>query len=156
MAVAGRQNQLEYFLQGSVGKESVDTLLHRLRGLCDGASRQSATFVDHEMLYTLGNERIIFTLALNFGIERYMLIDKLKLMYRSVGNFNIHAQLTATGALLEVLVVQIPITRAKNSNTVFKMPLHCNTLYPLRVVSNSPTQSNHQYQLDIKFLPSGC
>ena len=62
MAVAGRQNQLEYFLQGSVGKESVNTLLHRLRGLCDGASRQSATFVDHEMLYTLGNECIICTL----------------------------------------------------------------------------------------------
>lgn len=62
MAVVGRQNQLEYFLQGSVGKESVNTLLHRLRGLCDGASRQSATFVDHEMLYTLGNECIICTL----------------------------------------------------------------------------------------------
>lgn len=61
MAVVGRQNQLEYFLQGSVGKESVNTLLHRLRGLCDGASRQSATFVDHEMLYTLGNESIICT-----------------------------------------------------------------------------------------------
>ena len=58
MAVVGRQNQLEYFLQGSVGKESVNTLLHRLRGLCDGASRQSATFVDHEMLYTLGNDYI--------------------------------------------------------------------------------------------------
>lgn len=56
MAVVGRQNQLEYFLQGSVGKESVNTLLHRLRGLCDGASRQSAEFKDHEMLYTLGNE----------------------------------------------------------------------------------------------------
>ena len=55
MAVVGRQNQLEYFLQGSVGKESVNALLHRLRGLCDGASRPFAKFVDHEMLYTLGN-----------------------------------------------------------------------------------------------------
>ncbi|KAJ7393602.1 Mediator of RNA polymerase II transcription subunit 18 [Desmophyllum pertusum] len=55
MAVVGRQNQLEYFLQGSVGKESVNTLLHRLRGLCDGASRQFATFVDHEILFTLGS-----------------------------------------------------------------------------------------------------
>lgn len=55
MAVVGRQNQLEYFLQGSVGKESVTTLLHRLRGLCDGASRQFATFADHEILYTLGS-----------------------------------------------------------------------------------------------------
>jgi len=54
MAVFGRQNQLEYFLQGSVGKDSVNTLLHRLRGLCDGASSQVATFVDHEMVYTLG------------------------------------------------------------------------------------------------------
>lgn len=66
MAVAGRQNQLEYFLQGSVGKESVNTLLHRLRGLCDGASRQVATFVDHEMLYTLGNKRIILGSLVEF------------------------------------------------------------------------------------------
>ena len=54
MAVVGRQNQLEYFLQGSVGKDSVNTLLHRLRGLCDGASKQVATFADREMVYTLG------------------------------------------------------------------------------------------------------
>lgn len=54
MAVTGRQNQLEYFLQGSVGKDSVKALLERLKGLCDGASRQFATFVDREMVYTLG------------------------------------------------------------------------------------------------------
>lgn len=54
MAVVGRQNQLEYFLQGSVGKDSVNTLLHRLRGLCDGASKQVVTFADREMVYTLG------------------------------------------------------------------------------------------------------
>lgn len=58
MAVAGRQNQLEYFLQGSVGKESVSPFLHRLRGLCDGASRQFATFADREMLYSLGNTKL--------------------------------------------------------------------------------------------------
>lgn len=54
MAVV-RQNQLEYFLQGSIGKDSVNTLLHRLRGLCDGVSRQVTTFGDHEMVFTLGN-----------------------------------------------------------------------------------------------------
>lgn len=54
MAVV-RQNQLEYFLQGSIGKDSVHTLLHRLRGLCDGVSRQVTTFGDHEMVFTLGN-----------------------------------------------------------------------------------------------------
>lgn len=50
-----RQNQLEYFLQGSIGKDSVHTLVHRLRGLCDGVSRQVTTFGDHEMVFTLGN-----------------------------------------------------------------------------------------------------
>lgn len=54
MAVV-RQNQLEYFLQGSIGKDSVHTLVHRLRGLCDGVSRQVTTFGDHEMVFTLGN-----------------------------------------------------------------------------------------------------
>ena len=60
MAAIGRQNQLEYFLQGSVGKDSVKALLERLKGLCDGASRQFATFVDHEMVYTIGNNMLHF------------------------------------------------------------------------------------------------
>lgn len=59
MAAIGRQNQLEYFLQGSVGKDSVKALLERLKGLCDGASRQFATFQDHEIVYTLGNNNYI-------------------------------------------------------------------------------------------------
>ena len=60
MAAIGRQNQLEYFLQGSVGKDSVKALLERLKGLCDGASRQFATFQDHEIVYTLGNNILYF------------------------------------------------------------------------------------------------
>lgn len=60
MAAIGRQNQLEYFLQGSVGKDSVKALLERLKGLCDGASRQFATFQDHEIVYTLGNNILHF------------------------------------------------------------------------------------------------
>jgi len=60
MAAIGRQNQLEYFLQGSVGKDSVKALLERLKGLCDGASRQFATFLDHEIVYTLGNNMLHF------------------------------------------------------------------------------------------------
>lgn len=62
MAVV-RQNQLEYFLQGSIGKDSVHTLLHRLRGLCDGVSRQVTTFGDHEMVFTLGKSSSLFCLA---------------------------------------------------------------------------------------------
>ena len=60
MAAIGRQNQLEYFLQGSVGKDSVKALLERLKGLCDGTSRQFATFQDHEIVYTLGNNILHF------------------------------------------------------------------------------------------------
>lgn len=70
MAVLGRQNQLEYFLQGSVGKDSVNTLLHRLRGLCDGASRQVATFVDHEMVFILGKDILLVTAL---GLEDFSL-----------------------------------------------------------------------------------
>lgn len=62
MAVV-RQNQLEYFLQGSIGKDSVHTLLHRLRGLCDGVSRQITTFGDHEMVFTLGKSSSLFCLT---------------------------------------------------------------------------------------------
>ena len=70
MAAVGRQNQLEYFLQGSVGKDSLSTLLHRLRGLCDGASQQLAVFSDHEMLYSLG-KHILYTFVITlYACER--------------------------------------------------------------------------------------
>ena len=54
MAVLGRLNQLEYFLQGSIEKKSVQTLLHRLKGLCDKASERLKRFSDREMVYSLG------------------------------------------------------------------------------------------------------
>lgn len=68
MAVV-RQNQLEYFLQGSIGKDSVHTLVHRLRGLCDGVSRQVTTFGDHEMVFTLGNSSSNISFRVRHSLE---------------------------------------------------------------------------------------
>lgn len=59
--MTGRQNQLEYLLQGSADKTSLPNLLHRLRGLCDNAApiefgakdKSVETFSDHEIIYTL-------------------------------------------------------------------------------------------------------
>ncbi|EDO41427.1 predicted protein, partial [Nematostella vectensis] len=54
-AMVGRLHQMEYLLQGSVAKENVETLLHRLRGLCDNTAHDATKFADHEMVYTLRN-----------------------------------------------------------------------------------------------------
>lgn len=61
MTLGGRQNQLEYLLQGSTNKKSVTNLLHRLRGLCDNPApielgekeKLGETFSDHEIVYAL-------------------------------------------------------------------------------------------------------
>lgn len=79
MAVVGRQNQLEYFLQGSIGKDSVHTLLHRLRGLCDGMSRQVTTFGDHEMVFTLGKCSSLFCLACQEKQRFFLLLKQVVL-----------------------------------------------------------------------------
>ena len=50
---AGRLHQMEYFLQGSVGKDSVENLLGRLEGLCDNTSHERDRFSDHEIVYSL-------------------------------------------------------------------------------------------------------
>jgi len=52
-----------------VGKDSVNTLLHRLRGLCDGASSQVAMFVDHEMVYTLGSPSNSISLRVRHSLD---------------------------------------------------------------------------------------
>ncbi|OXA57818.1 mediator of RNA polymerase II transcription subunit 18 isoform X2 [Folsomia candida] len=43
----------EYLLQGSIFDNSVDVLLHRLRGLCDNVDSGPETFHDHEACFVL-------------------------------------------------------------------------------------------------------
>ena len=43
----------EYFLQGSVLDSAVETLLHRLRGLCDNVDTGPEQFHDHEMCFSI-------------------------------------------------------------------------------------------------------
>lgn len=41
----------EFFLQGSVMENSLETLVNRLKGLCDNADYQQESFQDHEMVF---------------------------------------------------------------------------------------------------------
>lgn len=51
---AARQNQIQYYLQGSVPSASLSSLHHRLQGLCDNAAgNNNNNFEDHEMVYNL-------------------------------------------------------------------------------------------------------
>jgi len=47
--------QQEYLLQGSILDAHRDTLLHRLRGLCDNAENSPESFNDYESVYALRN-----------------------------------------------------------------------------------------------------
>uniref|UniRef100_A0A8C2I7S7 Mediator of RNA polymerase II transcription subunit 18 n=1 Tax=Cyprinus carpio TaxID=7962 RepID=A0A8C2I7S7_CYPCA len=49
----GTINMMEYLLQGSVLYQSLESLLHRLRGLCDNMEPESSA--DHELVYQQGN-----------------------------------------------------------------------------------------------------
>ncbi|XP_059805186.1 mediator of RNA polymerase II transcription subunit 18 [Hemitrygon akajei] len=49
--IGGAINMMEYILQGSVLDQSLESLLHRLRGLCD--NMEPETFVDHELVFLL-------------------------------------------------------------------------------------------------------
>ncbi|KAK3571304.1 hypothetical protein QTP86_005937 [Hemibagrus guttatus] len=51
----GTLNMMEYLLQGSVLDQSLDSLLHRLRGLCDNIEPES--FADHELVYLLKGQQ---------------------------------------------------------------------------------------------------
>ncbi|KAL7887281.1 hypothetical protein AOLI_G00050020 [Acnodon oligacanthus] len=51
----GTINMMEYLLQGSVLDQSLDSLLHRLRGLCDNMEPES--FADHELVYLLKGQQ---------------------------------------------------------------------------------------------------
>lgn len=46
---------MEYLLQGSVLDQSLESLLHRLRGLCDDMEPES--FADHELVYLLKSQQ---------------------------------------------------------------------------------------------------
>lgn len=43
----------EYLLQGSILDNSVEVLLHRLRGLCDNVDSGAEHFHDHEMCFSI-------------------------------------------------------------------------------------------------------
>ncbi|XP_059422969.1 mediator of RNA polymerase II transcription subunit 18 [Carassius carassius] len=51
----GAINMMEYLLQGSVLDQSMESLLHRLRGLCDNMEPES--FADHELVYLLKGQQ---------------------------------------------------------------------------------------------------
>ncbi|XP_061453518.1 mediator of RNA polymerase II transcription subunit 18 [Rhineura floridana] len=51
----GTINMMEYLLQGSVLDQSLESLLHRLRGLCD--NMEPETFLDHEMVFLLKGQQ---------------------------------------------------------------------------------------------------
>ncbi|KAG1926720.1 mediator of RNA polymerase II transcription subunit 18 [Pimephales promelas] len=51
----GAINMMEYLLQGSVLEQSLESLLHRLRGLCDNMEPES--FADHELVYLLKGQQ---------------------------------------------------------------------------------------------------
>ena len=142
MAAIGRQNQLEYFLQGSVGKDSVKALLERLKGLCDGASRQFATFQDHEIVYTLGNNILHFQLCqLHIWSNSESLLYML-LIYRgfsfyfcfSETKYYIHPLTFSQAFFLDLRDPQMP-TSAKLSSTV---PEFINAPHPHQTTHSNP------------------
>lgn len=51
----GTINMMEYLLQGSVLDQSLESLLNRLRGLCDNMNPES--FADHELVYLLKGQQ---------------------------------------------------------------------------------------------------
>ncbi|XP_043931615.1 mediator of RNA polymerase II transcription subunit 18 [Protopterus annectens] len=65
----GSVNMMEYLLQGSILDSSLDSLLHRLRGLCDGMEPE--TFVDHEMVFLLkGHQGSPFMLRARHSLDK--------------------------------------------------------------------------------------
>nr|XP_033813208.1 mediator of RNA polymerase II transcription subunit 18 [Geotrypetes seraphini]XP_033813209.1 mediator of RNA polymerase II transcription subunit 18 [Geotrypetes seraphini]XP_033813210.1 mediator of RNA polymerase II transcription subunit 18 [Geotrypetes seraphini] len=65
----GTINMMEYLLQGSVLDQSLESLLHRLRGLCDNMEPEA--FVDHEMTFLLkGQQASPFVLKARRSIDK--------------------------------------------------------------------------------------
>ncbi|XP_053560750.1 mediator of RNA polymerase II transcription subunit 18 [Bombina bombina] len=64
----GTINMMEYLLQGSILDQGLESLLHRLRGLCDSAEE---TFSDHESVYLLkGQQASPFVLRARRSLDR--------------------------------------------------------------------------------------
>ncbi|XP_065058718.1 mediator of RNA polymerase II transcription subunit 18-like [Rhopilema esculentum] len=59
---APRHNQIQYYLQGSVPSSNLDSLIQRLKGLCEMAAESDSVFEDHEMVYNLkgGSSNVTF------------------------------------------------------------------------------------------------
>ncbi|KAH0503223.1 Mediator of RNA polymerase II transcription subunit 18 [Microtus ochrogaster] len=65
----GTINMMEYLLQGSVLDHSLESLIHRLRGLCD--NMEPETFLDHEMVFLLkGQQASPFVLRARRSMDR--------------------------------------------------------------------------------------
>lgn len=60
MEQSRRNPSQEYLLQGSVLDDSVEILLHRLRGMCDNSEEGLTKFKEHEMIYSMreGNNTV--------------------------------------------------------------------------------------------------
>ena len=55
MATKPSGQSYEYVLYGSVSPANHAALLHRLRGLCTGATTGGSTFTDREITYKIGS-----------------------------------------------------------------------------------------------------
>ncbi|XP_044291057.1 mediator of RNA polymerase II transcription subunit 18 isoform X2 [Varanus komodoensis] len=65
----GTINMMEYLLQGSILDQSLESLLHRLRGLCDNIEPE--TFLDHEMVFLLkGQQASPFVLRIRRSMDK--------------------------------------------------------------------------------------
>ncbi|KAM3935723.1 mediator of RNA polymerase II transcription subunit 18 isoform 1-T2 [Leptodactylus fuscus] len=65
----GTINMMEYLLQGSILDQGLESLLHRLRGLCD--NMEPETFADHESVYLLkGQQASPFVLRARRPLDR--------------------------------------------------------------------------------------
>lgn len=55
VVMSSKSSQYEHLLFGSVTESELPSLMHRLRGLCDYATRGGVPFVDREIGYKIGD-----------------------------------------------------------------------------------------------------
>ncbi|KFP78320.1 Mediator of RNA polymerase II transcription subunit 18 [Apaloderma vittatum] len=89
----GTINIMEYLLQGSILDQSLESLLHRLWGVCD--NMEPETFLDHEMVFLLKRQQ-----ASPFMLQAQWSMDKSGMPWRlcylgqpeiEIGDKNRHA-----------------------------------------------------------------
>uniref|UniRef100_A0A8C3EJQ6 Mediator of RNA polymerase II transcription subunit 18 n=4 Tax=Corvoidea TaxID=192204 RepID=A0A8C3EJQ6_CORMO len=87
----GTINMMEYLLQGSVLDQSLESLLHRLRGLCD--NMEPETFLDHEMVFLLkGQQASPFVLRARRSMDKNGMPWHLRYLGQpEIGDKNRHA-----------------------------------------------------------------